>query len=174
MKKSIERYKELVALVNKYNKQYHEDNASDISDYEFDMMNKELKEIEAEHPEWVVPETPTQKVGGKVKREMGMTVTHRVPMLSIQDVFTQEEVVEWVRKVKSVYPEALFSVEHKIDGLSMTLRYQNGKLNLAESRGNGYLLVIHGLSKFIGNVITKYQKCFCGKLDMEVGVGYGC
>ncbi|MBP2635154.1 MAG: Lig [Firmicutes bacterium] len=137
--KTFERYKELVVLVNKYNTQYHEGNASDISDYEFDMLNKELRELEAEHPEWVNPETPTQKVGGKVKREVGMTVTHRVPMLSIQDVFTQEEVVEWVRKVKSVHPDALFSVEHKVDGLSMTLRYENGKLMLAETRGDGFV-----------------------------------
>jgi len=69
MRRTIERYKELVALVTKYNKQYHEDNASEISDYEFDMLNKELKEMEAEHPEWIVANTPTGKVGGKVKRE---------------------------------------------------------------------------------------------------------
>lgn len=139
MKKTIKRYKELVALVNKYNKQYHEDNVSDIPDYEFDMLNKELKDIEAEHPEWVVLDTPTKKVGGMVKREAGMTVTHRVPMLSIQDVFTQEEVIDWVRKVKTVHPDALFSVEHKVDGLSITLRYENGKLTLAETRGDGFV-----------------------------------
>ena len=139
MKKTIERYNELVALVTKYNKQYHEDNGSDISDYEFDMLNKELKEIETEHPEWVVTDTPTKKVGGKVKREAGMTVAHRVPMLSIQDVFTQEEVIDWVRKVKNLHPDALFSVEHKVDGLSITLRYENGKLAIAETRGDGFV-----------------------------------
>jgi len=139
MEKKIKRYNELVALVTKYNKQYHEENGSDISDYEFDMLNKELKEIEAEHPEWVVADTPTKKVGGKVKRESGVTVAHRVPMLSIQDVFTYEEVLEWVRKVKKVHPDALFSVEHKIDGLSVTLRYENGKLTIVETRGDGFV-----------------------------------
>ncbi|WP_088186497.1 NAD-dependent DNA ligase LigA [Desulfosporosinus sp. FKA] len=139
MLKTIERYYELVTLVTKYNKQYHEENGSDISDYEFDMLNKELKEIEAEHPEWIVADTPTKKVGGKVKRQAGVTVTHRVPMLSIQDVFTYEEVLEWVRKVKKVHPDALFAVERKIDGLSMTLRYENGKLTLAETRGDGFV-----------------------------------
>lgn len=139
MEKTIERYQELVALVTKYNKQYHEEDGSEIPDYEFDMLNKELKEIEAEHPEWVVADTPSKKVGGKIKREFGVTVTHRVPMLSIQDVFSFEEVQDWVRKVKSVHPDALFSVEHKVDGLSITLRYENGKLALAETRGNGFV-----------------------------------
>lgn len=131
------RYKELVELVNKYNKQYHEDNASEISDYEFDMLNLELRSIEAEHPDWAVSDTPTGKVGGRVKREAGVTVEHRVPMLSIQDVFTKEDVTKWADEVRAMHPDALFSVEHKIDGLSMTLRYQDGKLILAETRGNG-------------------------------------
>ena len=131
------RYNELIRLVNKYNKQYHEENASEISDYEFDMLNKELREIEAEHPDWVNADSPTGKVGGKVKREAGVTVEHHVPMLSIQDVFSKEEVCDWVREVRTLHPDALFSVEHKIDGLSMTLRYQDGELVLAETRGNG-------------------------------------
>jgi DNA ligase (NAD+) len=139
MERTIERYRELVALVTKYNKQYHENDQSDISDYEFDMLNKELREIEAEHPDWITPDSPTQQVGGKVKREMGIAVVHRVPMLSIQDVFSHEEVIDWVRKVKRVRPDALFSVEHKVDGLSITLRYEEGRLTLAETRGDGYI-----------------------------------
>lgn len=139
MERNINRYNELLNLVAKYNKQYHEENCSDISDYEFDMLNKELREIEKEHPEWIVNSTPTKMVGAKVKRESGVTVTHRVPMLSIEDVFSHEEVLEWVRDVKKVHKDALFSVEHKIDGLSITLRYENGKLTLAETRGDGYV-----------------------------------
>ena len=131
------RYEELVILVNKYNKQYHEENASEISDFEFDMLNFELRSIESEHPEWVSPDSPTQKVGGSVKREAGVTVTHNVPMLSIQDVFNKEDVCKWADDVRKTYPDALFSVEHKIDGLSMTLRYDNGVLQLAETRGDG-------------------------------------
>ena len=134
-----ERYEELVTLVNRYNQQYHEENASDISDYEFDMLNLELRELEKAHPEWRTKESPTNKVGGAVKRESGVSVTHRVPMLSIQDVFTKEEVLNWVHEVREMHPDVLFSVEHKIDGLSMTLRYENGALNLAETRGNGLI-----------------------------------
>jgi len=132
-----ERYLELVKLVNRYNKQYHEENASEISDYEFDMLNQELKEYEKAHPDWISKNSPSKKVGGKVKREAGVEVTHHVPMLSIQDVFTKEEVTAWVEEVQRLHPDAEFSVEHKIDGLSMSLRYRNGELILAETRGNG-------------------------------------
>lgn len=132
-----ERYNELVDLVNKYNRQYHEENASDISDYEFDMLNKELKEIEKAHPELVREDSPTRKVGGKGKREAGVTIEHNVPMLSIQDVFSKEEVISWTRAVRERFEHAFFSIEHKIDGLSMTLRYKGGELILAETRGDG-------------------------------------
>lgn len=134
-----ERYDELVKLVNHYNKQYHEDNASDISDYEFDMLNLELRKLEEEHPDWRTADSPTGKVGGAVKRESGVSVTHRVPMLSIQDVFSKEEVLAWVHEVRERHADVLFSVEHKIDGLSMTLRYESGALTLAETRGNGLI-----------------------------------
>lgn len=134
-----ERYDELVKLVNHYNKQYHEDNASDISDYEFDMLNLELRKLEEEHPDWRTADSPTGKVGGAVKRESGVSVAHRVPMLSIQDVFSKEEVLAWVHEVRERHADVLFSVEHKIDGLSMTLRYESGALTLAETRGNGLI-----------------------------------
>lgn len=133
-----ERYRELVRLVTEYNRQYHEENASEISDFEFDRLNEELKKLEAKHPDWVTPDSPTQKVGGKTKREAGVTVEHHVPMLSIQDVFRKEDVVAWMDGVRAVHPDAKFSVEHKIDGLSMSLRYRNGRLQLAETRGTGY------------------------------------
>lgn len=136
-KQEKKRYLELVKLINRYNKQYHEENTSTISDYEFDQLNQELKQYEQKHPDQIAKNSPSKKVGGKVKREAGVEVTHHVPMLSIQDVFTKEEVVSWVEEVKEVHPDATFSVEHKIDGLSMSLRYQNGELILAETRGNG-------------------------------------
>ena len=136
-KQERKRYLELVKLVNKYNKQYHEENASDISDYEFDQLNQELKQYEQAHPDQIAKNSPSKKVGGKVKREAGVEVTHHVPMLSIQDVFSKEEVTAWIDEVKEMHPDAAFSVEHKIDGLSMSLRYQNGELVLAETRGNG-------------------------------------
>jgi DNA ligase (NAD+) len=133
----MEEYERLKAAINYHMNLYYNEDAPEISDFEYDEMMTRLKAMEKEHPEWVTPDSPTQKIGGETKREAGVNVTHRVPMLSIQDVFSEEEVKEWIAKVKAVYPDATFSVEHKIDGLSMSLRYTDGKLTLAETRGNG-------------------------------------
>ena len=95
--------------------------------------------MEREHPALAEADSPTKTVGAAVKREAGVTVTHRVPMLSIQDVFTKEEVTAWADEVRGLHPDARFLVEQKIDGLSMTLRYENGQLMLAETRGDGFI-----------------------------------
>ncbi|MCD8324526.1 MAG: NAD-dependent DNA ligase LigA [Clostridiales bacterium] len=130
-------YEELKKTIDYHMNRYYNEDAPEISDYEYDQLMLELKAMEREHPEWVTADSPTQKIGGSAKREAGVEVTHHVPMLSIQDVFSKEEIVDWVEKVRQVYPDALFSVEEKIDGLSMSLRYQDGRLVLAETRGNG-------------------------------------
>ena len=109
----------------------------EISDYEFDMMMRELKAIEKEFPELKTAESPTQKVGGTAKREAGVLVRHNVPMLSLQDVFSKEEVYEFVEEMRQQLEEPEFVVEYKIDGLSMGLRYEEGELKLAVTRGNG-------------------------------------
>lgn len=141
---------------------YYNQDSPEISDYEYDQLMIQLKEAEKEHPEWVTPDSPTQKIGGTIKREAGVKVTHDVPMLSIEDVFSKEEVTAWVEKVRSVHADAVFSVETKIDGLSMTLRYEkdsNGKMKLvmAETRGDGLVgedvtanaLVIPDIPKYL-------------------------
>lgn len=131
------KYEELIRTIDYHMDRYYNQDAPEISDYEYDQLMLQLKAMEKEHPEWVTPQSPTQKVGGSVKREAGIEVVHNVPMLSIQDVFTREEVTAWVNTVQQMHPDARFSVEEKIDGLSMTLRYQDGSLVLAETRGNG-------------------------------------
>ena len=141
---------------------YYNQDSPKISDYEYDQLMIQLKEAEKEHPEWVTPDSPTQKIGGTVKREAGVKVTHDVPMLSIEDVFSKEEVTAWVEKVRSVHADAVFSVETKIDGLSMTLRYEKDsigkmKLVMAETRGDGLVgedvtanaLVIPDIPKYL-------------------------
>lgn len=130
-------YDKLVETINYHMDRYYNQDEPEISDFEYDKLMLKLKTIEKEHPEWITAESPTQKIGGSTKREAGVEVTHNVPMLSIQDVFTKEDVINWVKEVKSMHPDALFSVEKKIDGLSMSLRYQDGSLVLAETRGNG-------------------------------------
>ncbi|MBE5900950.1 MAG: NAD-dependent DNA ligase LigA [Lachnospiraceae bacterium] len=137
-----EEYNALIEKINYHMDRYYNQDDPEISDYEYDQLMLSLKAAEKEHPEWITPDSPSQKIGGTAKREAGVKVTHDVPMLSIEDVFSKEEVVAWVEKVKALHPECSFSVETKIDGLSMTLRYEkdeNGllKLTLAETRGDG-------------------------------------
>ena len=137
-----EEYLKLTAVIDHHMKLYYDEDAPEISDVEYDALMRQLKEAERQNPEWVTPDSPTQKIGGTAKREAGVKVTHRVPMLSIEDVFTKEEVRAFVERVKEKHPDAEFSVETKIDGLSMTLRYVREpggelKLTLAETRGDG-------------------------------------
>lgn len=82
-------------------------------------------------------DSPTQHVGGTAKRTAGVLVHHNVPMLSLQDVFSKEEVVDFVEQMKEQLDDPEFVVEYKIDGLSMALRYENGDLSLALTRGDG-------------------------------------
>lgn len=122
---------------------YYNQDEPEISDYEYDQLMQRLKNAEREHPEWVTPDSPSQIIGGVAKREAGVKVQHNVPMLSIEDVFNFEDVRAWVEKVHAIHPGCKFSVETKIDGLSMSLRYRRdettGKLTMymAETRGDG-------------------------------------
>ena len=129
-------YLELVKKLNHFAELYYSKDEPEILDYEYDSMNNRLKEIEKEHPEWVVPESPSVRVGWKA--EKGVLVKHNVPMLSLQDVFSKEEVYEFVNSmIEEFGDEAEFLVETKIDGLSMALRYEDGELKLAVTRGDG-------------------------------------
>lgn len=137
-------YSALIDTINYHMDKYYNQDTSEISDYEYDQLMIKLKAAEKEHPEWVTPDSPSQKIGGTAKREAGVKVTHDVPMLSIEDVFTKEDVTAWVEKVQTMHPDCAFSVETKIDGLSMTLRYEKDetgrlRLTLAETRGDGMI-----------------------------------
>lgn len=130
-------YEALKQTIDHHMNLYYNEDKPEITDFEYDALMQRLKQMEQTHPDWVTPDSPTQKIGGNAKRKAGVEVTHRVPMLSIQDVFTKEDVEAWVQDVLTMHPDAAFSVEEKIDGLSMTLRYEGGKLALAETRGDG-------------------------------------
>ena len=116
---------------------YYNQDDPEITDYEYDQKMNELKRLEREHPEYVTPDSPTQKVGGSAKREAGVLVEHNVPMLSLQDVFDRGEVENFVAEMKKQLDDPEFVVEYKIDGLSLSLRYEYGVLKLAETRGDG-------------------------------------
>lgn len=137
-------YQALRNTIEYHMDRYYNQDAPEISDYEYDQLMLKLKAAEAEHPEWVDPDSPSQKVGGTVKREAGVKVTHTVPMLSIEDVFEFGSVRGFVEKVHGVHPEATFSVEVKVDGLSMSITYRREgdgplRLVLAETRGDGFI-----------------------------------
>ncbi len=139
-----EEYRQLRQTIEYHMDRYYNQDAPEISDYEYDQLMLQLKAAEKEHPDWATGDSPTQKVGGTAKREAGVKVAHDVPMLSIEDVFTKEAVMAWMDKVHEVHPQAEFSVEVKVDGLSMSIRYEQGTdgklhLQLAESRGDGLI-----------------------------------
>jgi DNA ligase (NAD+) len=133
------RYEELKREILYHNDLYYNKNESQIEDYEYDKMMQEIKHIENEHPEWITADSPTQIVGGEAKREAGVLVRHNVPMLSLQDAFSKEDVFNFVEDMKKQLVDPTFVVEYKIDGLSLALRYENGTLVTAITRGDGIL-----------------------------------
>lgn len=128
---------ELRKQIEYHSDRYYNMDAPEITDYEYDMLMQQLKALEKEHPEYVTDNSPTRKVGGTAKREAGVLVRHNVPMLSLTDVFSREEVEQFVQDMKQQLEDPEFVVEYKIDGLSMSLRYEDGVLKMAETRGDG-------------------------------------
>jgi len=131
---------ELAALrkeIKYHSNLYYNNDAPEISDYEFDQLMLRLKKIEGEYPELITKTSPTQMVGGVAKREAGVLVPHDVPMLSLQDVFSKEEVTSFVTSLQNQLDNPEFVVEEKIDGLSLALRYRDGELVQAITRGDG-------------------------------------
>lgn len=134
---AAERIAELKKVLAYHSDRYYNQDSPEITDYEYDMMMNELKALEKENPELVTPDSPTQRVGGTAKRTAGVLVRHNVPMLSLQDVFSKEDVYHFVEEMQEQLENPEFVVEYKIDGLSVSLRYENGALKLAETRGDG-------------------------------------
>ena len=126
---------ELRKKIEYYSKLYYEEDNSPISDYDYDMMMNRLKTLEKENPELITKDSPTQKVGGKAREDFEK-VTHEVPLLSLQDVFSYEELYEFDKRIKQS-GETAYCVETKIDGLSCALKYENGILVQGATRGDG-------------------------------------
>lgn len=132
------RIRELEALLEKHNDLYFNQDDPELTDNEFDQLSLELRALEREYPDLADDDSPTKKVGGSARRTAGVMVRHRVPMLSIQDVFSREDVDKFVNDMKEkLSDDTEFIVETKIDGLSMALRYENGILTTAITRGDG-------------------------------------
>ncbi|MBR1876279.1 MAG: NAD-dependent DNA ligase LigA [Lachnospiraceae bacterium] len=131
-------YGELKSKIRYHMVKYYDEDTPEISDAEYDALMLRLKELEKEHPGLVSDDSPTRIIGGSAKWTAGVNVEHDVPMLSIQDVFSKEEVLDWVHEVRELHPDVKFDVEQKIDGLSMSIRYEDGRLTMAETRGDGF------------------------------------
>ena len=132
------RAEELTELLDKYTYQYYVLDDPEVSDYEFDMLMQELKAIEAEFPELVSPSSPTQRVGGMASGKFAK-VEHAVQMASLQDVFSLEQVDAFVERCREQLSAPEYSVEPKIDGLSVSLEYTDGVLTRGSTRGDGFI-----------------------------------
>lgn len=119
-----------------HNKKYYDEDAPEISDYDYDMMQRKLRALEAEHPEFADANSPTQRVGG-VASEKFSKVTHAYPLESLQDVFSFDELSEFYERVAGVVDSAAYVVEYKIDGLSVALEYVDGVFVRGATRGDG-------------------------------------
>ena len=122
--------------INYHNDRYYNQDNPEISDYEYDMLLRELENIEAEFPELITPDSPTQKVGGS-KGEKFSPVAHAVPMESLHDSFSADEIRDFDRKVREVISDPEYVVEPKIDGLSVSCEYRNGVFVRGSTRGDG-------------------------------------
>lgn len=128
----------LRARLTHYAKQYYVYDTSEISDFEYDALFRRLQELEAAHPEYDDPNSPTRRVGGRVLDKFEK-VTHRVQMGSLADVFSFEELHDFLDSVAGEVPDAVYSVEPKIDGLSVALTYENGNFSFGATRGDGFV-----------------------------------
>ena len=128
--------KQLRDQLNHHGYLYYVMDAPEISDFEYDRMLRRLEELESLHPEEIVPESPTQRIGGAPVSDFP-AYTHPVPLESLQDVFSREEVEEFCARMQESLGEVVFSVEPKVDGLSVALEYQNGRFVRGATRGDG-------------------------------------
>ena len=128
--------KELVELLNRYAYEYYTKDAPSVSDSEYDQLYRELVELEAAHPDEILPESPTHRVGGVVLK--GFTkYQHQYPLYSLQDAFSREELEAFDQRVRKEFPSISYVCELKIDGLSISLTYENGVLVTGATRGDG-------------------------------------
>ena len=127
---------QLRQTLNEHNYCYYVLDAPTITDFEYDRLLRELEELEAAHPELVTPDSPTQRVGGKALDSF-QQVTHRVPLQSLQDVFSPEELLDFDRRVRESGAQVEYLLEPKVDGLSVALEYEDGVFMRGATRGDG-------------------------------------
>ena len=127
---------DLTAQLNQANYQYYVLDDPKMPDFEYDMLLRELENLEAEYPQFAQVDSPTKRVGGEALSKF-QKVVHPVPLMSLQDVFSLEELDDFIEKILAAHPNTAFTVEPKVDGLSVALEYQNGKFVYGATRGDG-------------------------------------
>ena len=132
----LERIRELRTQLNDHNRKYYVENAPEISDFEFDRLLRELQELEAAHPEYADPNSPTVRVGSDITSEF-RSVRHRFPMLSLGNTYSLDELHEFIERVEKEGGETEFVCELKFDGTAISLTYEHGALLRAVTRGDG-------------------------------------
>ena len=132
----LERIRELRTQLNDHNRKYYVENAPEISDFEFDRLLRELQELEAAHPEYADPNSPTVRVGSDITSEF-RSVRHRFPMLSLGNTYSLDELHEFIERVEKEVGETEFVCELKFDGTAISLTYDHGRLSQAVTRGDG-------------------------------------
>lgn len=130
------RIQDLTALLNEAGYRYYVLDDPTLPDFEYDRLLRELEDLEKAYPEYVLPDSPTKRVGGQAVNTFG-EVTHAVPLMSLQDVFSMEELEDFLNRTKEALPNAAYSVEPKIDGLSVALEYEDGRFVRGATRGDG-------------------------------------
>lgn len=141
MKSSVERHAELVERIREHDYRYYVLDDPQVSDREYDELYRELSELEARHPELVTPDSPTQRVSGKPRSDL-RSVEHVAPMMSLDNTYSEEELEEFARRVRSGLPDGArvdFCVEPKLDGASVELVYRGGRLVQGSTRGDGVM-----------------------------------
>ena len=136
LEQAKKRAEELRAIIEYNNRLYYDQDAPELEDFQYDALTRELRELEAAYPELVTPDSPTQHVGGTPSSRFAK-VTHAVKMESLLDAFSYDELRDFDRRVRDAGIEPEYVVEIKIDGLSCSLEYENGKLVRASTRGDG-------------------------------------
>ena len=131
-----QRIVDLTAQLNQANYQYYVLDDPKMPDFEYDMLLRELENLEAEYPQYALPDSPTKRVGGEAVSKF-QKITHPVPLMSLQDVFSLEELDYFLEKIFAENPGTAFTVEPKIDGLSVSLEYQDGNFVYGATRGDG-------------------------------------
>ena len=131
-----ERMDELVAQLNDANYRYYVLDNPVIMDFEYDQLLRELEVLEQDHPEYARVDSPTKRVGGEALSKFEKVI-HAVPLMSLQDVFSVDELTDFLEKIQKAYPDVEFTVEPKVDGLSVALEYENGVFVRGATRGDG-------------------------------------